>query len=70
MVTIDYRKELKNELQSLGRSQADLSRYTGIPYKRLQGFFCQYWFLAIEEERLVRNTLLLWNEEKNCKSGT
>lgn len=66
---LDYRHDLKGELTSLKKSTAELSRASCIPYKRLSGFFCQYWFLSHDEERQVRNILLLWEEERQQKEG-
>ena len=65
----DYREDLGNELKRLNRSKAELSRATGIAYKRLSGFFCRYWFLSLTEERQVRSIISHWREEKERKEA-
>jgi hypothetical protein len=65
----DYRIEMRNDLKEAGKTIADLSRASAIPYKRLSGFFCRYWYLSHEEERQVRNILLLWSEERRKEAA-
>jgi hypothetical protein len=60
----DYRIEMRHDLDLVRKSIAELGRASGIAYKRLSGFFCQYWYLSQEEERRVRGILLLWKDKK------
>ena len=59
----DYRKEMRTDLNATGKTIADLSRASGIPYKRLSGFFCSYWWLNQNEERQIRSIIGLWQKE-------
>jgi hypothetical protein len=66
-MTDDYRPKIKTDLNNMGKTIADLSRASGIPYKRLSGFFCSYWYLNQDDERKLRNVLLLWHDEETSK---
>ena len=56
-------QDIKTELHSLGRSGADLSRLSGIPYRRLSGFLTGYWALRFEEIDGIENILRHWKME-------
>ena len=56
-------QDIKTELHSLGRSGADLSRLSGIPYRRLSGFLTGYWALRFEEIDRINMVILQWQSE-------
>lgn len=51
------REDIKDNLRSAGRSIADLSRDTDIPYPRLSGALNGYWSLPWKQEDAVRAAL-------------
>jgi len=61
----DIRHDIKNDLRLCGKSQADLSRATGIPYRRLSGAVSGYWFLSAFEESQIRRQIDRWQAEQN-----
>ncbi len=59
------RHDLKDQLKKCSKTMADLSRETGIQYRRLAGAIMGYWYLRPEEEKQINNTILAWNNDAN-----
>ena len=59
----NIRYDQKKNLKSCSKTAADLSRTTGIEYRRLSGALNGYWYLRPEEDLLIRKTIEEWLKE-------
>ncbi len=66
----EIRTDIKIQLRKCGKTMADLSRQTAIPYRRLAGGIQAYWYLRPEEEKRIQDILKRWIEAETMQTAS